>query len=362
MLRYSCLAFLLLCLYRIYLSESVSDGFSVEIIHRDSSISPFYNPQETKFQRVVNALRRSINGGNHFASPNSGEATVTPDRGAYLMSYSIGTPPFQLYGILDTGDLSVETLTLDSTGGSTIKFPKTVVGCGTDNTVSFQGKSSGIIGFGGGPVSFMSQLRASIGGGSFSYCLTPMFPESNSSSKLNFGDAAMVSGRGTVSTPIVEHDQQIFYYLTLEAFSVGKNRIEFGDSSFGSVGDGNIIIDSGTTLTLLPNDLYSRFESAVAEKIKLKRVDDPTQLLNLCYDITSDELDVPVITAHFSGADVQLNAINTFVEVAKGVSCLAFTSTENIPIFGNLAQQNLLVGYDLKNNILSFKPTDCTRQ
>jgi hypothetical protein len=26
-----------------------------------------------------------------------------------------------------------------------------------------------------------------------------------------------------------------------------------------------------------------------------------------------------------------------------------------------LAQKNLLVGYDIKNNIISFRPTDCTK-
>ncbi|KAK7314199.1 hypothetical protein VNO77_39412 [Canavalia gladiata] len=429
MIRYTCLALVLLCFYKTCLSVHVNGGFSVEIIHRDSSASPLYNSKENKYQRVVNAVRRSINHASRFASPNTAQGTVTPDRGEYLLTYAVGTPPFNLYGIVDTGsdivwlqcqpcktcynqttpifdpsksntykplscssttcksvrssgcsnqscqysinygdgshsegDLSVDTLTLSSTDGSPVKFPNTVVGCGTDNTVSFQGKSSGIVGLGGGPVSLISQMRSSIAG-KFSYCLAPMFTESNSPSKLNFGEAAAVSGSGTVTTPIVPQDQQIFYYLTLEAFSVGNKRIEFGSSSLKSGGEGNIIIDSGTTLTLLPNDVYSNLESAVAAQIKLKRINDPSQLLNLCYDVSSDDkLEVPVITAHFSGADVQLNAINIFVQVSEGVACLAFRSSDTDAIFGNLAQQNLLVGYDIKNNVLSFKPTDCSKQ
>ncbi|KAK7314198.1 hypothetical protein VNO77_39411 [Canavalia gladiata] len=432
---YSSLTLVLLCLYNISILEALNGGFSVEIIHRDSSRSPFYDLKETQFHRVVNAVHRSINRANHLkkpsVSPNTAEAAVTPGDGEYLLSYFVGTPPFQLYGIVDTGsdiiwlqcqpcktcfnqttpifdpskshtyktlpyfsttcqsvqdttcssngeqtceytinygdgsqsqgDLSEETLTLSSTDGSPVKFPKIVVGCGTDNTVSFQGKSSGVVGLGGGPVSLISQLNSSIGG-KFSYCLEPIFSESNSSSKLNFGDAAVVSGHGTVSTPIVPQDQQVFYYLTLEALSVGKNRIEFGSSSSESSGEGNIIIDSGTTLTILPNDVYSKLESAVADAVHLEPVQDPTRRLSLCYKVRFDQLDVPVITAHFSGADVQLNAINTFVEVADGILCFAFTSSENGAIFGNLAQQNLLVGYDLQKNTVSFKPTDCTKQ
>ncbi|KAK7278678.1 hypothetical protein RJT34_23713 [Clitoria ternatea] len=425
---------LLLCMCNISLSKALNGGFTVEIIHRDSLGSPFYRPAETKFQRVINALRRSINRANHLKqssiSPNAAQATVTPYQGEYLMTYSVGTPPFKLFGIVDTGsdiiwmqcqpcetcykqttpifdpsksntyktlpcssttcqtvqstscsadnkqtceyainygdgshsqgDLSVDTLTLGSTNGSPISFPRTIIGCGHDNTVSFRGKSSGVVGLGDGPLSLTSQLSSSIDK-KFSYCFAPMFSQSASSSELNFGDAALVSGDGVVSTPIVSHDQKIFYYLTLEAFSVGNNRIEFGGSSSGSTKEGNIIIDSGTTLTLLPGDVYSKLESAVAFGIGLKRVQDPNKLLSLCYETTSDKIDVLAITAHFRGADVALNAVNTFVEIAEGIVCFAFRASEDASIFGNLAQQNLLVGYDLQKKMISFKATDCTK-
>ncbi|KAL2986749.1 hypothetical protein AAZX31_12G225100 [Glycine max] len=437
----SSLAIVLLCLYIniSFLNALDGGGFSVEIIHRDSSRSPYYRPTETQFQRVANALRRSINRANHFnkpnlvASTNTAESTVIASQGEYLMSYSVGTPPFQILGIVDTGsdiiwlqcqpcedcydqttpifdpsqsktyktlpcssnicqsvqsaascssnndeceytitygdnshsqgDLSVETLTLGSTDGSSVQFPKTVIGCGHNNKGTFQREGSGIVGLGGGPVSLISQLSSSIGG-KFSYCLAPLFSQSNSSSKLNFGDEAVVSGRGTVSTPIVPKNGLGFYFLTLEAFSVGDNRIEFGSSSFeSSGGEGNIIIDSGTTLTILPEDDYLNLESAVADAIELERVEDPSKFLRLCYRTTSsDELNVPVITAHFKGADVELNPISTFIEVDEGVVCFAFRSSKIGPIFGNLAQLNLLVGYDLVKQTVSFKPTDCTQE
>ncbi|KAL2326426.1 hypothetical protein Fmac_025484 [Flemingia macrophylla] len=426
-----CVVLVLLCLYNlISFSQAHNNGFSVEIIHRDSPRSPLYRSMETKFERVANAVRRSINRAHHLRkysiSPNTAEAPVVAGQGEYLMIYSVGTPPFQLYGIIDTGsnivwlqcqpceqcynqttpifdpsksksyktlpctsttcqsvagnscdqnceysisygdgsvsqgDLSVDTLTLGSTSGSSVQFPRTVLGCGHKNTGLFQGKTSGIVGLSGGPVSLITQLSSSIAG-KFSYCLAPLFTESDSSSKLNFGDAAVVSGAGTVSTPIVPQADHIFYFLTLEALSVGNNRIEFGNSS-SSDGEGNIIIDSGTTLTVLPDDMYSNLESAVADAVKLERVDDPNQQLSLCFKSTSDEPDVPVITAHFTGADVQLNPVNTFIQVADEIICLAFQASEDQAIFGNLAQQNLLVGYDLQKNTLSFKPTDCTKQ
>ncbi|KAL2326384.1 hypothetical protein Fmac_025442 [Flemingia macrophylla] len=433
MSRSSSLALVLLCLYNLSFLEALNGGFSTEIIHRDSSKSPFYRHTETQFQRVANAVSRSINRANHLHGRHSRsskkiESTVTPDQGEYVMSYSVGTPPFHLFGIMDTGsdivwlqcqpckicysqttpifdpsksktyknlrcsskpcksigsscsnndtqicgysivygdgsqsygDLSVETFYLGSTHGHHIQFPRTVIGCGFQNNVTFLGKTSGVVGLALGPVSLISRLNSSIGG-KFSYCLTPMYSQLNSSSKLNFGDAAVVSGKGTVSTPMILHDSKVHYYLTLEAFSLGKNRIELGNSSYGSGGKGNVIIDSGTTLTLLPDDVYSELASAFSDAVKLERATDPHHQLSHCYKAKVDEVEVPVITAHFNGADVKLNAINTLIQVADEVVCFAFMSSPLGPIFGNLAQQNFLVGYDIQKKMVSFKPIDCT--
>ncbi|GAU41264.1 hypothetical protein TSUD_349040 [Trifolium subterraneum] len=424
------LFFITLSCFIISFSHALNNGFSVELIHRDSSKSPLYQPTLNNYQRVANALRRSINRVNYIykdSLTNTPESTVNSGDGDFLMTYSIGTPPFKIFGIVDTGsdivwlqckpcekcykqttpifdpsksstyknnipclsnkckfvgstscseqnsceytinyndgsisqgDLSIETLTLDSTSGSSISFPNTVIGCGHRNIGSYEERSSGIVGLGLGPVSLITQLGSSIGG-KFSYCLQPEL--SNSASKLNFGEAAVVSGHGVVSTPMVKRDRMVSYFLTLEAFSVGNKRVEFIEHS-NDVVDGNIIIDSGTTLTILPFDIYNNLESAVVELVKLKRVKDPNNILNLCYSITSDEYDFPVITAHFKGADVNLYSIGTFVSVADGVTCFAFASSrDGDSIFGNLAQKNLLVGYDLQKNIVSFKSIDCTK-
>ncbi|WVZ02573.1 hypothetical protein V8G54_023379 [Vigna mungo] len=416
----------LLCLYFFSFIEACNGGFTVEIIHRDSPKSPFYRPTETQLQRVAKAVHRSIRRANHFnhtfVSKNTAESDVTPDIGDYVMSYSVGTPEFQVFGIVDTGsdivwmqcqpcktcydqttpifnpsksttyetlpcsstscksvsdnscyshkkknceysifyedgrysqgDLGLETLTLGSTIGSSVKFPRTVIGCGRNNSFSSEEKSSGIVGLGQGSLSLISQLSSSVGG-KFSYCLAPI---DNIASKLSFGDAAVVSGNGTVSTPMTYHGH---YYLTLEALSVGKNRIKFGKSN----GEGNIIIDSGTTLTLLPDDVYSKLESAVAHEVKLKRVKDPWKQLSLCYKGAFHELHAPVITLHFSGdADVKLTVDNSFIDSGDEVVCFAFMASKTFSIFGNFAQKNMLVGYDLQKKTVSFKPTDCVRQ
>ncbi|XP_058777097.1 aspartic proteinase CDR1-like [Vicia villosa] len=266
------------------------------------------------------------------------DASCSYDRDAceYTLDYGHGTKT--------QGDLSVETLTLDSISGSVISFSKIVIGCAHTNTQGFEynGKSSGIVGLGKGPIT------------------------SNLSSKLNFGDAATVSGDKVVSTPMVKmigNQQKDYYYLTLKAFSVGNKRIKYkGFKREGTnASTNNIIIDSGTPVSLLPRHVFHKLESAVKKVIKLERFQDPTDSFSLCYNTTSKKLNFPVITAHFSGADVKLDPKGVFSTIFKGIECFAFRPHNNgLGLFGSMAQMNHLIGHDLKRNIVSFKPTDCS--
>lgn len=429
---YANLVLLLLCFFGVSLTKS-QNNFSVELIHNDSPRSPFYNPTETRFQRISNVVHHSLNrvkyvnqllGVSHTNTP---EITLTPMVEGYTISFTIGSPPLQIYGMLDMlsdmisfrckpcniclnqtlpifdpsksstykhipcssstckyvrrnncssrnceyrigqksfyiqGDLSVDTLTLNSTNDTPISFPRVVIGCEHKYGVPppLEGKVSGTIGLVGGPLSLVSQLSSSIGG-KFSYCLVPQFFNSNTSSKLNFGNAVAVSGPGTVSIPILQLNP---ISVTLEAFSVGNTTIKLGHPSSKSSKQPNTVINAGLPITVLPKDVYSRLESAVESSIKLKRVNDPSQQFNLCYESTLKHLEVPIITAHFSGGDLQLKAINTFIQIDHKIVCFAFYSQETRNVFiGNLVQHNFLVGYDIQKKIVSFKPTDCTKQ
>ncbi|GFY95560.1 hypothetical protein Acr_10g0009450 [Actinidia rufa] len=198
----------------------------------------------------------------------------------------------------------------------------------------------------------------------FSYCLLGFNVNDTVTSKINFGDNAVVSGSGVVSTPIVPNDISTFYYLTLESITVGKKTLKYETKMKYSSGDnnetaqeGNIIIDSGTTLTLLPGELYGKLESELRKNIKAKPSDDPQGLLGLCYG--DNNIDLPKMTFKFTGAELELPPTNTFVQNGKLV-CLAMVPSDEIAIFGNLSQMNLLIGYDLLKKQLSFMPTDCS--
>ncbi|KAG7588780.1 Xylanase inhibitor C-terminal [Arabidopsis suecica] len=379
-------------------------GFSLELIHHDSPKSPFYNPGETSSQRMRNAVRRSARStlqfSNDDASPNSPQSVITSNRGEYLMNISIGTPPFPILAIADTGSDLIWTQCnpckdcykqkaplFDPKQSSTYRKVSCSsshcraleeASCSTDKdtcsyTISYGDNSytkgevavdtltigsSRIIGLGGGSTSLVSQLGKFING-KFSYCLVPLTSEIGLTSKINFGTNGFVSGDGVVSTPLVKKDPATFYFLTLEAISVGSKKIHFTGTIFGTK-EGNIVIDSGTTLNLLPSQFYSELESAVASTIKAERVQDPNRVLSLCYRDTSS-FKVPDITVHFKGGDVKLHKVNTFVEVSEDVSCFAFAANEQLTIYGNLAQMNFFVGYDTVSGTVSFKRTDCAQ-
>ncbi|KAJ4721415.1 aspartic proteinase CDR1-like [Melia azedarach] len=412
-------------------TEAKHEGFSIELIHRDSPKSPFYNPNETPNQRLRNAFRRSINRLNrfdlNFVSSDATQADIIPNSGGYLMKVSIGSPPVEILGVADTGsdliwtqcspclqcfqqdaplfdpgrsstykdipclstqcsslgktscsllggkcqysatygdrsysygNLAIDTVTLSSTTGQSVPFSETIFGCGRANGGTFNRKTTGIVGLGGGSASLITQIGTSTAG-KFSYCLVPFFSENSISSKINFGSNGIVSGPGVVSTPLAAKDPKTFYFLTLEAISVGDKRIVFGGSSFGN-SEGNIIIDSGTTLTILPEEFNSELLSAVSSFINAEPVQDPDQDFDLCYAAGSVS-QVPEITIHLTGADVKLSRSNVILSDGE-IACFIFKGSNGAAIYGNVMQGNFLIGYDTEKQTVSFKPTDCTKE
>ncbi|XP_016433316.2 aspartic proteinase CDR1-like [Nicotiana tabacum] len=408
-------------------TKATNNSFSLDLIHRDSPNSPFYDPSLSYTKRMSNSFHRSFNRSKDFGSRSS--SIVASNNGEYLMKFSLGTPPVHTLGVADTGsdltwtqclpckhcfkqqprlfnpkksstykslpcnskkchapfstscnrtkrtceyqvmygdqsysvgDLATETIRFGSSKNTQLSLKNTIIGCGHNNAGTFSGdKESGIVGLGGGKFSLISQMGSSIGG-KFSYCLAPLSQHNHiPKSKIYFGTNAIVLGNKVVTTPLAKKSPATFYFLTLEGVSVGKKRLDFRKVSF-SFGEGNIILDSGTVLTLFSPEIYVKLEAMVKEEIKLPTVTDPTGALSLCYKSLSVEK-IPIITMHFKGADVKLGPLNTFVETSESSMCFAFAASYGVSIYGNIAQMNFLVGYDLKRRSISFKAADCSK-
>ncbi|CAH9137780.1 unnamed protein product [Cuscuta epithymum] len=259
-----------------------------------------------------------------------------------------------------SGDLAVDILTI---GGAS--FDNVVFGCGHQNNGTFSNAASGIIGLGSSQVSIIKQLDPLIGG-KFAYCLSS---RPDSPSHISFGPEAIVTGTNAVKTPIIKAvDQPSFYWLSLESISIGAKTFQVSkststsDMSADGTMVGNIIIDSGTTLTMIPSDLFTSLVTALKGSIPAAPLDDPEGAFGLCYS-TRESFEVPEIIVRFTGgADVKLSPKGTFVEVGAGISCLTIIPDTDIgiSIFGNLSEIDYLFGYDLEEQTVTFKPSDCS--
>uniref|UniRef100_A0A2P2KLY9 Eukaryotic aspartyl protease family protein n=1 Tax=Rhizophora mucronata TaxID=61149 RepID=A0A2P2KLY9_RHIMU len=407
---------LVLIAYGAASPKSVPFSFSINLIHVDSPLSPFHNHSLTSSELLRLAAHRSATRIDQFQKTldqKAVQSTIYPGRGEFLMKLSIGTPPVELYPTADTGSeliwvqcspqqttffdpsasstnqellcssqscqgtliegcsssnecvynvtyadrsqsrgiLSTDTFTFDSTAGQAVAFPASVFGCGYDTR--FPRPTDGIVGLDIGPLSLVSQLSDQIDR-KFSYCLVPL--SSGATSKLRFGPDAIMSGAGVVSTPFVTKSNANFYCLTLEGISVGPERTQTPQ------GQGNIIIDSGTTLTYLETSFYNELEAIVKETIGGQTETDPSGIFKLCYGaqsaaaITSLEM-----VFHFSGADLLLQSDRTFQGV-DDLICMNIVPNDALSIFGNLVQVNFQVEYDLQARQVSFAPADCTQK
>lgn len=261
-------------------------------------------------------------------------------------------------GTSTTGNLARETIALNSTSGQVLSFNSMLLGCGHKNKlVPPDGAYSGIVGLAGGPFSLVSQL-GQVADGKFSYCLLPMGTGLEKSSNLNFGRRASVSGAGTVCIPFAFDRAR--YTVTLKSVTVHGDKFYREDGLSLPSNDGSLLVDSGTTVSLLGDDLYNWLESTVAQRTKAARVPSPSYL-RLCYNF-STRPNIPGITFHFVDSDLELGHTNIFVPVSESVSCLAFLPAggRHPPVYGAMQQTNFLVGYDLQQKVICFKPADCT--
>ncbi|RAL41510.1 hypothetical protein DM860_010304 [Cuscuta australis] len=279
------------------------------------------------------------------------DAPICREGGVYSCDASSGLCHYDLlYGDASytNGDLAYDTLAI---GGAS--FPRFVFGCGVNNSGIYSHLITGIFGLGNGPSSFIKQANIE----RFSYCL-PWYYEPNVSTRIAFGPDAVITGpNGVVSTPLV--DSQFGYLITLENLSVGgktllSKPLEEPISS--------MLVDSGTTLTRLPDELYDALITELKSVVKGTPVSDPSGTDKLCYkasDLTTQVF--PTVVAHFAGGAVvpfSLKAMLSYLVFDDGgVVCLPFEGGDNI--LGNLSQIDYIILFDLVAESISFMPAHC---
>ncbi|XP_038685694.1 aspartic proteinase CDR1-like [Tripterygium wilfordii] len=257
-----------------------------------------------------------------------------------------------LSGMYTLGVLSSDTVYLDSINGGVASFPKLAFGCGHQNHANFNSRVQGVVGLGGGLLSLISQLIKTKIEHKFSYCLVPR--GATTTSKLRFGSGATMKGTIVVSTPLVDERPRTFYFLNLLGITIGNETI------YESQNRGNIIIDSGTTLTMLNSNMYNGVEAMVQKAIGISPIPNPPLKFRLCYRTNSSvNINIPEMIFHFNGAKLHLPSTNTFM-IYQDLYCMAIVSNDELSIFGNVAQVNFQVEFNLQKREVSFASVNCS--
>ncbi|CAO2143842.1 unnamed protein product [Urochloa humidicola] len=247
------------------------------------------------------------------------------------------------YGLTNNSDqytqgyLATETITLGGDAAPGIGF-----GCTNMSKGRFGTTGSGLVGLGPGPVSLVSQLNA----GTFSYCLTR---DASKASPLLFGSLATLSGGGVQSTPLVPGSA--YYTVHLVGITIGSE----GITGF----DAGVVFDSGTTLTYLADELYTRAMQELISQMDLPRAPDMDEI-EACFYYDGGSVAVPSMVLHFDGgADMALPVRNYFINVGGGMACWVVQRSPGLSVIGNIMQTDFHVLYDVDKSMLSFQPAKC---
>ncbi|KAE9454294.1 hypothetical protein C3L33_13796, partial [Rhododendron williamsianum] len=258
-------------------------------------------------------------------------------------------------GSYTKGTLALETLTFDQT---TVR--NVAIGCGHRNRGMFIG-AAGLLGLGGGSMSFVGQLGGQTGG-AFAYCLVSRGIESTGS--LEFGRAALPVGAAWV--PLLRNPRApSFYYIGLAGLGVGGIRVPIPESVFQltELGDGGVVMDTGTAVTRLPTAAYVAFRDAfITQTASLPR-SPGVSIFDTCYDLNGFvSVRVPTVSFYFSGGPIlTLPARNFLIPVNEsGTFCFAFApSPSGLSIIGNIQQEGIQISFDGANGFVGFGPNVC---
>ncbi|KAF5729853.1 putative pepsin A [Tripterygium wilfordii] len=254
----------------------------------------------------------------------------------------------------------------------------------------------GVAGFGRGVLSMPAQLAEYSPhlGNRFSYCLVSHSFDSERvrrPSPLILGryeDKKKKEGEFNdiqfVYTSLLENPKHPYFYsVGLQGISVGKKKIPAPEKlkRVDRKGSGGMVVDSGTTFTMLPASLYdsvvTEFDNRVGRVHERASEIEGKTGLSPCY-YYDGILNVPNVVLHFvgNGSSVVLPRRNYFYDFVDGgdgvskkrnVGCLMLMNAGDeeelrggpMATLGNYQQQGFEVVYDLEKQVVGFARRKC---
>ncbi|CDY41753.1 BnaA08g07080D [Brassica napus] len=268
-------------------------------------------------------------------------------------------------GSTSDGDFVKDNITLDQVTGNLRTAPlsqQVVFGCGSNQSGQLGQTDSaldGIMGFGQANTSVISQLAAA---GNvkriFSHCLD----------NVNGGGIFAV---GEVESPVVKTTplvpNQVHYNVILKAIDVDGEPLDLPPSIASFGGNGGTIIDSGTTLAYLPQDLYNSLLKQITTRtpVKLHMVQETFA----CFSFTSNtDKAFPVVNLHFEDSlKLTVYPHDYLFSLREDMYCFGWQSGgmttqdgSDVILLGDLVLSNKLVVYDLDNEVIGWADHNCS--
>ncbi|KAG6398957.1 hypothetical protein SASPL_140429 [Salvia splendens] len=272
-------------------------------------------------------------------------------------------------GSVTTGFFSTETTSFNATAGKILKFQHFNFGCGFWNSgpslsgPSFNG-GDGVLGLGRGPISFTSQLGRDFGH-KFSYCLMDYTLSPPPTSYLLIG-----AGKSKLSyAPLLVNPlAPTFYYIKIESVSIDDVKLRITPSiwAIDEYGNGGTVVDSGTTLTFLPEPAYRTILAVFERLVKLPESANPVPGFDLCLNVSSGvpRASLPQLSFKLGGGAVfKPPPRNYFLDAAEDVKCLGLqpvTTDSGFAVIGNLMQQGYTFEFDKDRSRLGFTRRGCS--
>ncbi|KAI5648984.1 hypothetical protein M9H77_34989 [Catharanthus roseus] len=218
----------------------------------------------------------------------------------------------------------------------------------------------GIVGFGQANSSIISQL-ASAGKVKkvFSHCLDGI----NGGGIFAIGQVVQPKLK---TTPLVPNE--LHYNVIMKAVEVGGDVLDMPTDVFGDESGGGTIIDSGTTLAYLPDDIYVPFMRRIlAAQPNLQTHTVEGQFKCFFYSGNVDD-GFPAVTFHFEDSlSLTVYAHDYLFEVRDNEWCVGWMNKgmqtrdgREITLLGDVVLTNKLVMYDLENQTIGWAEYNCS--
>ncbi|KAL3623830.1 hypothetical protein CASFOL_032646 [Castilleja foliolosa] len=343
-------------------------------------------------------------------SPSNIRAPTSGSDGEFYMNFTVGTPKRNHSVYVDTDTDLIWISECDSPSSSYSKLScssdlcKRAGSCGkngvcrytyqlTNNTIDLAtetftlGKNDitklgfscdvplklvGAVGLGRGPLSLVSQMRAS----TFSYCL-PSYDDTNKTGFVLVGSRIKTPAKMITTSLLKNNFFTSPYYINVLGISVNDVKLPIDRLSFTinqTDGTGGVIMDTGSTVTYLEKSIFDKVHNEVKKQIRIKTTNDDHDIgLPVCFTIKpTSTITYPNITFHLGGPDGSSDLFfpieNAYREYSIVISkkksitltCLAMNaaprSDRGMSSLGNIQQQNTLVVFDLHKETVAFLP------